>query len=170
MRTCKMFKDWKEGKTGGSRSASFAYAVDDLRVIADNEEGKREDRFSELDKRMTWETLESENTGDGVLWRRSNEDGRSDRETRARLKGTAREIRKEGWKEKERERSISPGESEDEIVCMRHFAPPDQFSYRYPKAIRSSRNTSRTGICFLQVWACSRCRTSRLIYLNDTCF
>jgi len=37
-----------EREERGSRSASFAYAVDDLRVIADNEEGKREDRFLNL--------------------------------------------------------------------------------------------------------------------------
>lgn len=43
-----MFKDREGGKTGGSRSASFAYAVDDLRAIADNVEGKREDRFLNL--------------------------------------------------------------------------------------------------------------------------
>lgn len=46
-----MFKDREGGKTGDSRSASFAYAVDDLHVIVDTKEGKREDRFLNLIRR-----------------------------------------------------------------------------------------------------------------------
>lgn len=58
-----MFKDWEEGNTGGSRSASFAYAVDDLRVIADNEEGKREDRFLNLIRGWREKLLSREHGG-----------------------------------------------------------------------------------------------------------
>lgn len=65
---------------------------------------------------------------------RSNEDGRSDRESRARR----RERRNKSERERTREEGLrlAGRESGDEIVCMRHSAQPDQFSGRYPKAIR----------------------------------
>jgi len=99
-----MFKDKEGRKTRGSRSAFFAYAVDDLRVIANNGEGKREDRFLNLIRGWREKLLSREHMGDAILWRRSNEDGRSDREMRARQGETERVIVKERKKrEKEGE-------------------------------------------------------------------
>lgn len=112
------------GKTGGSRSASFAYAVDDLRMIADTEEGKREDRFLNLIRRWREKLLSWKHTGDAVLRRRSNEDGRSDRETRAKRDGERNgEGETEGERGRDRERGRVVHLSRRERRRDRLYAP-----------------------------------------------
>jgi hypothetical protein len=123
-----------------SRGGRFA------RDSADNEEGKREDRFVNLIRGWREKLSGREHTYTrarartyaytGVVERRRTIRSSSREACGGGAAARGDEERDGGGeceKERRRWRSVSSGESGDEIVCMHHSIPADQFSCRYPE-------------------------------------